>query len=161
MTAPAGTSVDFPVSSATVVGEKAFFQLPSGTHLTEGQKYTVNVPAGAFKDYVGNAAAKNTANSFTVLSGSVSSDANGYSAVNTTTVTAGTGNATSDTVAPTVVSSYPKSGATDVPTSGVSVLMYFSEPVKFNDTGIISVVNGTAYAVAKLNLTSDTDKLKL
>jgi hypothetical protein len=159
-----GLDVSIPIANATIVDKKAFFSLPvttPATRLTAGQKYTVKVPAGAFNDLVGNKLAASSANSFTVLSGKVSYAADGYSAANVTEVAAGTGNATSDTVLPTLVSSYPAQDATDVPTSGVSMLMYFSEPVKYNGTGVITIKNGTDHAIGKLNMTTDTASLKL
>jgi len=51
---------------------------------------------------------------------------------------------------------FPKNGATDVSaTLGNAVMMYFSEPVKFNTSGIISIKNSTNHEVGKVNLTSD------
>merc|ERR1719393_474078 len=65
-------------------------------------------------------------------------------------------NATLDTVAPTLLSMFPENGATDVEaTSGNAILMYFSEPVKFNASGVISIKNSSNIEVGKVNLTTD------
>merc|ERR1712188_289402 len=59
--------------------------------------------------------------------------------------------------APTFVSVYPSAGATDVPTSNITATMLFSEPVKFNASGFISIVNSSSKVVASINLTKDVD----
>jgi hypothetical protein len=128
--------------------------------LTLGATYTIQVPAGMLKDIAGNSIAKVNFASFTVLSG-VSPAINPYTA---STFTSGTPdcsaasacNATVDTTAPTFTSMFPKNGATDVSaTSGNAVVMYFSEPVKFNTSGVISIKNSSNIEVGKVNLTTD------
>merc|ERR1711977_684203 len=94
---------------------------------------------------------------FTVLSGSTSSAADGYYGASFAAAVAGSTNATADTTAPTFVSMYPPTGATDVPTSNVTATMFFSEPVKFNASGFISIVNSSSKVVASINLTKDVD----
>merc|ERR1711959_248992 len=59
--------------------------------------------------------------------------------------------------APTFASMYPPSGATDVPSSNMSATMVFSEPVKFNASGFISIVNSSSKVIASINLTKDVD----
>jgi len=140
---------------------KIFFSTSeAGITLTEGAKYTIKVAAGILKDIAGNSMAANTnAGTFTVISGRTTT--NDYSATglaaNFTVGASGTGNSTLDTVPPTFVSMYPPQGATDVPsTIDVGVLMVFSEPVKFNETGIISIKNQSNIVVGMVNLTTDT-----
>merc|ERR1712139_739863 len=52
---------------------------------------------------------------------------------------------------------YPPAGATDVPTSNITATMIFSEPVKFNASGFISIVNSSSKVIASINLTKDVD----
>jgi hypothetical protein len=56
---------------------------------------------------------------------------------------------------------YPKNGQTDVSATsgGNAVLMYFSEPVKFNTSGIISIKNSSNIEVGKVNLTVDAVRI--
>merc|ERR1719335_1368218 len=144
------------ISTATIVGTKVFF--PSPGLLTDGQLYTISAPAGLLVDLVGNSmAAASSMGTFTVLSGSTSSAADGYYGAGFAAAVAGSTNATADTTAPTFVSMYPPAGATDVPTSNVTATMLFSEPVKFNASGFISIVNSSSKVVASINLTKDVD----
>jgi hypothetical protein len=112
------------------------------------------------KDLAGNALAAANVASFTVLSG-MSPDTNPYTASTfapgTYDCSAATAcNATLDTVAPTFVSMFPKDGATDVSaTTGNAVVMYFSEPVMFNTTGVISILNSSSLPIGVVNLTTD------
>merc|ERR1711977_529738 len=109
-------------------------------------------------DSVGNSmAAASSMGTFTVLSGSTSSAADGYYGGSFAAAVAGSTNATADTTAPTFVSMYPPAGATDVPTSNITATMIFSEPVKFNASGFISIVNSSSKVVASVNLTKDVD----
>jgi hypothetical protein len=139
----------------------------SSTYLTEGAKYTIKVPAGFVKDLAGNAIAATNPCMFTVLSGSQSwNDYAGGAGkgvgIETATVDwlenaeAPAGNKSLDSTEPKFASSFPKNGATDVPAGqDVKYIMYFDEPVKFNTTGVISILNQTSQVVAKANLTSD------
>jgi len=151
-----GASYTADVSTATIVSTKVFF--PSPGVLTAGQVYTIKAPAGLLVDLVGNSnAAAASVGTFTVLSGSTSSAADGYRGDNFAAATAGSTNATADTTAPTFVSMYPPAGATDVPSSNTSATMIFSEPVKFNASGFVSIVNSSSKVVASINLTKDVD----
>merc|ERR1711998_387396 len=151
-----GVNYTADVSTASIVATKVFF--PSPGLLTDGQLYTISAPAGLLVDLVGNSmAASTSAGTFTVLSGSTSSAADGYRGGSFAAAVAGSTNATADTTAPTFVSMYPPVGATDVPTSNTSATMFFSEPVKFNASGFISIVNSSSKVVASINLTKDVD----
>merc|ERR1719428_1292846 len=151
-----GANYTADISTATIVGTKVFF--PSPGVLTDGQLYTISAPAGLLVDLVGNSmAAASSLSTFTVLSGSTCSAADGYRGDSFAAAVAGSTNATADTTAPTFVSMYPPAGATDVPTSNISATMLFSEPVKFNATGFISIVNSSSKVVASINLTKDID----
>merc|ERR1719301_297135 len=151
-----GTNYTADISTATIVGTKVFF--PSPGLLTDGQLYTISAPAGLLVDGVGNSmAAASSVGTFTVLSGSTSSAADGYYGGSFAAAVAGSTNATADTTAPTFVSMYPPVGATDVPSSNTSATLFFSEPVKFNATGFISIVNSSSKVVASINLTKDVD----
>jgi hypothetical protein len=123
--------------------------------LTEGAKYTIKTAAGMLKDIAGNSmAANNNAGTFTVISGSTTF--NDYSIPNFKSGSSWAGNSTLDTVPPTLVSMFPPHGATDVQAgTDVGVVMFFSEPVKFNETGIISIKNQSNIVVGKVNLTTD------
>merc|ERR1712159_304828 len=125
--------------------------------MTEGQVYTIKAPAGMLVDMSENSMAAATVGTFTVLSGSTCSAADGYRGDSFAAAVAGSTNATMDTTAPTFVSMYPPAGATDVPSSNASATMFFSEPVKFNATGFISIVNSSSKVVASINLTKDVD----
>jgi hypothetical protein len=156
-----GTPYVADVSSAVIrsrevtAGSMVYDVFFPATSLTLGAVYTIQVPAGMLKDIAGNDIAAANVASFTVLSGAPPAS-NPYTALTFTPGSAGTGNATLDVTAPTFVSMLPKNGATDVEaTSGNAVVMYFSEPVKFNASGIISIKNSTNHEVGKVNLTSD------
>merc|ERR1719262_328571 len=72
-----GANYTADISTATIVGTKVFF--PSPGLLTDGQLYTISAPAGLLVDLVGNSmAASSSVGTFTVLSGSTSSAADGY-----------------------------------------------------------------------------------
>merc|ERR1719162_466952 len=155
-----GATYTADISTATIVSgsstSKVFF--PSPGLLTEGQLYTISAPAGLLVDLVGNSnAAAASVGTFTVISGSTSSAADGYRGDNFAAAVAGSTNATADTAAPTFVSMYPPVGATDVPSSNTSATLLFSEPVKFNATGFISIVNSSSKVIASINLTKDVD----
>merc|ERR1711959_390336 len=151
-----GANYTADISTATIVGTKVFF--PSPGLLTDGQLYTISAPAGLLVDSVGNSmAAASSMGTFTVLSGSTSSAADGYYGAGFAAAVAGSTNATADTTAPTFVSMYPPVGATDVPTSNASATMLFSEPVKFNASGFISIVNSSSKVVASINVTKDVE----
>jgi len=151
-----GANLTADISTATIVGTKVFF--PSPGLLTDGQLYTISAPAGLLVDGVGNSlAAASSVGTFTVLSGSTSSAADGYRGDSFAAAVAGSTNATADTTAPTFASMYPPAGATDVPTSNISATLFFSEPVKFNSTGIISILNSSSKVVASINVTKDVD----
>merc|ERR1712164_29165 len=151
-----GTNYTADISTATIVGTKVFF--PSPGLLTDGQLYTISAPAGLLADLVGNTlAAASSVGTFTVLSGSTSSAADGYRGDSFAAAVTGNTNATADTTSPTFVSMYPPAGATDVPSSNASATLFFSEPVKFNATGFISIVNSSSKVVASVNLTRDVD----
>merc|ERR1712159_399892 len=151
-----GANLTADISTATIVGTKVFF--PSPGLLTDGALYTISAPAGVLVDLVGNSmAAASSLSTFTVLSGSTCSAADGYRGDSFAAAVAGSTNATADTTAPTFVSMYPPVGATDVPSSNTSATMFFSEPVKFNASGFISIVNSSSKVVASINLTKDVD----
>jgi methionine-rich copper-binding protein CopC len=151
-----GANYTADISTATIVTDKVFF--PSPGLLTDGQLYTISAPAGLLVDLVGNSnAAAASIGTFTVLSGTTSSAADGYRGDMFAAAVAGSTNATADTTAPTFVSMYPPAGATDVPSSNTSATMFFSEPVKFNASGFISIVNSSSKVVASINLTKDVD----
>merc|ERR1719335_1205261 len=151
-----GANYTADISTATIVGTKVFF--PSPGVLTDGQLYTISAPAGLLVDSVGNSmAAASSMGTFTVLSGSTSSAADGYYGGSFAAAVAGSTNSTADTTAPTFVSMYPPVGATDVPASNITATMLFSEPVKFNASGIISIVNSSSKVIASINLTKDVD----
>merc|ERR1719473_1777463 len=155
-----GATYTADISTATIVHSsstsKVFF--PSPGVLTDGQLYTISAPAGLLVDLYGNSlAAATSVGTFTVLSGSTCSAADGYRGDSFAAAVAGSTNATADTAAPTFVSMYPPVGATDVPTSNTSATMIFSEPVKFNASGFISIVNSSSKVVASINLTKDVD----
>jgi len=168
----AGASYRLPVSTAQVVDKRAFFELPAGARLTAGQQYTMTVPEGLFVDPAGNLASA-AAFTFTVLSGVVTSSADGYAATNvvppaSTSVVFGT----SDKTLPRVTQISPPSGATDVPRQGVAILVRYSEPVRFGSAGEIlvtdvqsgNVVDGANVSdvgLGKLILVSGGVKLKL
>jgi hypothetical protein len=160
LTCAEGTAYTADISTATIVGTKVFF--PSPGTLTAGQIYTIKAPAGLLVDLVGNSlAAAASVGTFTVLSGATSSAADGYYGGGFATATAGTTNATADTAAPVFASMYPPAGATDVPTSNVSATLFFNEPVMFNASGFISIVNSSSKVVASVNLTKDVAALGL
>merc|ERR1719305_938731 len=155
-----GANYTADISTATIVSgtftSKVFF--PSPGVLTDGQLYTISAPAGLLVDLVGNSMAASTSlGTFTVLSGSTSSAADAYYGGSFAAAVAGSTNATADTTAPTFVSMYPPVGATDVPTSNITATMLFSEPVKFNASGFISIVNSSSKVIASINLTKDVD----
>ena len=102
-------------------------------------------------------AAASSMGTFTVLSGSTSSAADGYYGGSFAAAVAGSTNSTADTTAPTFVSMYPPVGATDVPASNITATMLFSEPVKFNASGFISILNSSSKVIASVNLTKDVD----
>jgi hypothetical protein len=129
--------------------------------LTQGATYIMGVPAGLVKDIAGNSIAAANVAVFTVLSGMPPAE-NPYTAATFTPGApdcsgAGACNATLDTVKPTFVSMFPKNGATDVIASAniTSIVMQFSEPVKFNETGVISIKNSSNIVVGMVNLTTD------
>merc|ERR1740138_1557321 len=151
-----GANYTADISTSTIVGTKVFF--PSPGLLTDGQLYTISTPAGLLVDLVGNSmAAAASVGTFTVLSGSTSSAADAYYGGSFAAAVAGSTNATADTTAPTFASMYPPVGATDVPTSNITATMLFSEPVKFNASGFISIVNSSSKVIASINLTKDVD----
>merc|ERR1711959_875789 len=114
-----GANYTADISTATIVGTKVFF--PSPGLLTDGQLYTISAPAGLLADLYGNSlAAATSIGTFTVLSGSTCSAADGYRGDSFAAAVAGSTNATADTTAPTFASMYPPVGATDVPSSNVS-----------------------------------------
>eukprot|EP00747_Dinoflagellata_sp_TGD_P107306 gnl/TRDRNA2_/TRDRNA2_170098_c1_seq3.p1 gnl/TRDRNA2_/TRDRNA2_170098_c1~~gnl/TRDRNA2_/TRDRNA2_170098_c1_seq3.p1 ORF type:complete len:1155 (-),score=157.59 gnl/TRDRNA2_/TRDRNA2_170098_c1_seq3:85-3441(-) len=94
--------------------------------------------------------------SFTILSGFPTTTENVYNGSNFISGGPPGNESEFDTVAPTFVSMLPRDGATDVDAAGVgnAVVMYFSEPVKFNASGLISFKNGTGYTLATVNLTA-------
>jgi len=152
--------VALSVQTARIVDTKVFFQLPAGARLTEGATYKLSVPAGLFVDAFGNANAAFSKDFGTVLSGSFS--ANDYMGDNVTLVTNIGNSSATDNYKPTFVSMYPAHQAVDVPAiPGVAILIYFSEPVKFNASGIITFKNSSNANVGTLNLTSDRSKLAL
>lgn len=155
--AAVGTDQTMDISTATIRSTNARHEVVfPASSLTLGAVYTVQVPAGLLKDLRGNSIAADTSNSFTVLSGTAS-DTSTYTASHFVAGEPGTGNATLDTTAPTFVSMFPKVGATNVPAiSGIAVVMYFSEQVKFNTSGVISIKNSSGHVVGTVNLTSDT-----
>merc|ERR1712054_685957 len=104
-------------------------------------------------------AAAASVGTFTVLSGSASAAPDGYYGGSFAAAVAGSTNATADTTAPTFVSMYPPVGATDVPTGNFTATMFFSEPVKFNASGFISIVNSSSKVIASINLTKDVDAI--
>merc|ERR1719261_102540 len=118
LTAPKGLDVSIPVEDFTIALKSAWASLPTGSVLTEGQVYTINVQAGNFKDAANNNGAASTGRTFTVLSGSVSASGDSYTGELTNNTVAGTGNATADVTAPTLSSSTPLADATDVPHDG-------------------------------------------
>lgn len=148
-----GHSVALAIADATIIGNKVFFRMPAGQNLTEGAAYNYVIPAGLLMDAAGNQIAAATATFGTVLSGSYT--IHNYNGTDVVTVAdIGSGNV-NDTTKPTFVSMHPPVGATDVPAEAdIAVLMYFSEPVKFNGSGIISFKNGSGTVVGTLNLTS-------
>merc|ERR1711959_852420 len=155
-----GANYTADISTATIVDgtstSKVFF--PSPGLLTDGQLYTISAPAGLLVDLFGNSmAAASSMGTFTVLSGSTSSAADGYYGAGFAAAVAGSTNATADTTAPTFVSMYPPVGATDVPTSNITATLIFPEPVKFNASGFISIVNSSSKVIASINLTKDVD----
>merc|ERR1719305_857095 len=155
-----GANYTADISTAAIVHgtstSKVFF--PSPGLLTDGQLYTISAPAGLLVDSVGNSmAAASSMGTFTVLSGSTSSAADGYYGGSFAAAVSGSTNATADTTSPTFVSMYPPVGATDVPTSNITATMIFSEPVKFNASGFISIVNSSSKVIASINLTKDVD----
>merc|ERR1719473_1437748 len=155
-----GATYTADISTATIVHSsstsKVFF--PSPGLLTDGQLYTIAAPAGLLVDLFGNSmSAASSVGTFTVLSGSTSYAADGYRGDSFAAAVADSTNATADTTAPTFVSMYPPAGATDVPTSNITATMLFSEPVKFNASGIISIVNSSSKVVGSINLTKDVD----
>merc|ERR1719456_1851380 len=116
-------------------------------------------PAGMFVDLYGNSMAAATVGTFTALSGSTSAASDNYRGDSFAAAVAGSTNSTADTTAPTFVSMYPPVGATDVPSSNTSATLFFSEPVKFNATGLVSICNSSSKVVASINLTKDADVL--
>merc|ERR1711904_504081 len=145
-----GANLTADISTATIVGTRVFF--PSPGVLTDGQLYTISAPAGLLVDLAGNSmAAATSVGTFTVLSGSTSAAADAYYGGSFASAVAGSTNATADTTAPTFVSMYPPVGATDVPTSNITATMLFSEPVKFNASGFISILNSSSKVIASAN----------
>jgi hypothetical protein len=148
-----GSEVEFSIDDAIIVSNKVFFRMPVGQNLTEGVVYNYNIPAGLLQDAANNQIAAATASFGTILSGSFT--IHDYKATDVVTVAdIGSGNV-NDTTKPTFVRMIPREGATDVPAeAGVAVLMYFSEPVRFNASGIISFKNGSGVVVGQVNLTA-------
>merc|ERR1719261_690801 len=99
LTAPKGLDVSIPVEDFNIALKSAWASLPTGSVLTEGQVYTINVPAGSFKDGAKNNNAAKTGLTFTVLSSFESSSADSYTGSLTNNTEAGVGNATEDTTA--------------------------------------------------------------
>merc|ERR1719446_517344 len=98
---------------------------------TEGQNYSIVVPQGLLQDVQHNAVNAATVGSFLVFSGSYS--ANNYLGDDAIVaqLAANHATATGDTL--TLLSTHPKSGATDVPVAtGISVLLFFSQTVQFD-----------------------------
>merc|ERR1711904_503529 len=85
------------------------------------------------------------------------SAADGYRGDSFAAAVAGSTNSTADTTAPVMVSMYPPVGATDVPSSNVSTTVFFGEPVKFNATGFIYLLNSSSKVVGTINVTKDVD----
>merc|ERR1719456_748253 len=91
-----GTNYTADISTATIVGTKVFF--PSPGVLTDGQLYTISAPAGLLVDLYGNSlAAATSIGTFTVLSGSTCSAADGYRGDSFAAAVAGSTNSTADT----------------------------------------------------------------
>jgi methionine-rich copper-binding protein CopC len=152
-----GVNQTLDVNDAEIAGTRACFVLKE--RLTEGQLYTVGVPEGLFLDLAGNKLSQKVAATFTVMSGSVSSASDAYSGDIFPTVEVPVSEA-SDTTAPSLVSTRPAAGATDVPTSGVSVVFFFSEPVRFNQSGHVSILNSTGGLLTVLSVdTRDVSSL--
>jgi hypothetical protein len=121
------TTNTFDVKDAEVAGSNACFVLKG--RLTEGQQYTIGVATGLFLDLAGNEILQSDAvSTFTVMSGLVSLASGGYSGASFPEIEVPVPSA-ADTEAPLFLSASPPVGVTDVPTSGVSALFFFSEPV--------------------------------
>ena len=140
----------------TIVGFKVFFS--SSGLLIDGDLYAIGAPAGLLVDLVGNRTAVTiSVGTFTVLSGSTSSAADAYYEGSFAAAVAGSTNATTDITASTCVFMYSPVGAIDVSISNITVTMLFSESVKFNASGFISIVNSSGKVITSINLTKDVD----
>ena len=141
-----------------------YLMMPKGMNYTENTEYKITIPPGIMKDASGNT--NNVSHSsykFKTISGK-----NSYAGYSTEAKPATAEAAfpmsafrklvtVNDTVKPTLVSSWPPAGASDVLT-GTNVMLFFSEPVMWNYShpGVISVVNNTASVsgiVATINIT--------
>jgi len=162
LTAPNGDDFSLDVASATLqynaysASTKAFFSLAEGQMLTEGQVYTIGLPAGIFVDVKGNQNAKTaTVGTFTVNSGSRSSAADSYKGSDFAPAVAGEANVTIDSTAPTFSSAYPAVGATDVPAVNISATLFFNEPVKWNASGLITLKNSSGAVKVTVNVSEE------
>merc|ERR1712193_465457 len=164
-------NADAAIAITTAFSRQMLTITPSAA-LKTSHKYTVALGDGSIKDLAGNTF---TSFSFTVttdgaaptVSSASPSGANVGPSTNillttSESVVKGTGAITlacavgaNDTAAPTFVSMYPPVGATDVPASNITATMLFSEPVKFNASGFISILNSSSKVIASVNLTKD------
>merc|ERR1719191_100838 len=154
VTSTLGRNITLNISEATVVNNKVFWDLGPKKLLTEATLYSVSIPAGMVRDAAFNDNNAHSSYSFTTLSGNHTF--NNY--VNVTGIIEeplAVLNA-NDTTKPTFVSMYPPVSATDIKCGGeVSVFMFFDEPVKFNETGVIYIVNSSNKVTGTLNITYD------
>lgn len=157
LTCAAGQSFSLPVADAVIAGASALFKLPSGAQLTPGQLYTINVPNGLFRDTAGNKLPANAENTFTVLSGVISSSSDGYSGSAYPAVDSSSFSASADVEGfPSLESVVPPVGATDVPTEDVAVIFTFSEQVVL-DTSIPPPIIVELYDAADAVVATYTD----
>jgi hypothetical protein len=153
-----GSKISLDVSTSLIVGRKVFFDLPIGVRLTEGQEYSIVVPDGLLIDRTGNAVSAIVAGTFVVFSGSHTSNnylgGAGMAAQMKPSMASTSGLYTSGGLR--LLSTFPLSGATDVPAAlGISILLFFSEPVRFSAAGIISFRNTAGNILASLSSGTD------
>jgi hypothetical protein len=154
VTSTLGRNITLDVAEAKVVNNKLFWDLGEARRLTDATTYKVSVPAGMVRDAAFNLNGAHSSYAFTTLSGNHSF--NNYINSTTTVSEPITVLNANDTAKPTFVSMYPPVSATDVKCGGeVSVFMFFNEPVKWNETGMIYIVNSSNKVTGTINITHD------
>jgi hypothetical protein len=154
LTSTLGRNFSLDISEADVVNNKLFWDLGPNRLLTEATQYSVSIPAGIVRDAAFNLNGAHSSFKFTTLSGNHTFN-NYVNSTKTISEPLSVSNA-NDTAKPAFASMYPPAGATEVKCGGdVSVFMFFNEPVKWNESGMIYIVNSSNKVAGSLNITHD------